>query len=251
MVKNLNSLSISPRDPRGSPLHHLKNIRLFSNLADEDVAPFQEAAQIRSYKKGSFVYFQGDQARFFYVIGGGWVKLFRTMPEGQEVIIDMLTTGHTFGEDAIFEKERHACSAQVVEDVKLLIIPSSLLRAQIRLNPSLAFNMFFTMSKHHRHHSCALAFNAMLNAPQRIGCFLLRLCTDDTQKSALLTLPYDKSLIADTLGMKGETFSRALKILKQETSARVNGTTVEIDSVQKLAEYVYGTDSGVYSADNV
>ena len=239
-----------PNDPE-SPLGYLKKIPLFSNLADEDIMCFQKAAQIRSYKKGKIIYLQGEPAKFFYVIGGGWIKLFRTMPEGQEVIIDMLTTGHTFGEDAIFEKECHACSAQVVEDVQLLSISASILKEQIRLNSTLAFNMLYSMSKHHRHHSGALAFNMMLSAPQRIGCFLLRLCIGDNKKGAVFNLPYDKSLIADTLGMKNATFSRALAILKQKTGARVNGTSVEIDSVQKLAEYVYGPDSGMYSSESV
>jgi hypothetical protein len=44
--------SNTPLDPPSSPLHCLKKIEIFSNLADEEVAPFQNAAQIRSYKKG-------------------------------------------------------------------------------------------------------------------------------------------------------------------------------------------------------
>lgn len=251
MNPQLKIVSSSPLDHLGSPLRELKSIRLFSNLSDEDVAPFQKASQIRSHKKGKILYLQGEPATFFYVVGGGWIKLFRTMPEGQEVIIDMLTTGNTFGEDAVFEHGRHTCSAQVVEDVQLLSIPANLLKEQVRLNPSLTLNMFAAMSVHHRHHLTTLAFNTMLSAPQRIGCFLLRLCVGYPKKSAVFNLPYDKSLIADTLGMKGATFSRALAILKQKTGIRVDGTKVEIDSVQKLAEYVYGPDSGVYSAENV
>jgi CRP-like cAMP-binding protein len=251
MSTYLKIVPTSPLDHPRSPLRCLKSIRLFSNLGEEEVAPFELVAQIRFYEKGKIIYLQGDPAKFFYIVDGGWIKLFRTMPEGQEVIIDMLTTGHTFGEDAIFEQERHACSAQVVEDVQVLSIPASLLKEQIRLNASLAFNMMSTMSKHHRHHSGTLAFNTMLSAPQRIGCFLLRLCHGDKRKCAVFNLPYDKTLIADTLGMKGATFSRSLAILRQKTGARVNGRCVEIDSVQKLAEYVYGPDSGLYCAENV
>ena len=251
MVLQLNIAPTLPIDHTWAPDHDLKSIPLFSNLPDKEVEPFQNAAQLRSYKKGRFVYLQGDIAKFFYVVEGGWIKLFRTMPEGQEVIIDLLTTGYTFGEDAIFEQERHACSAQVVEDVQLLSISVGVLKEQIKVNPSLALNMLSSMSRHHRHHAGALAFNTMLSAPQRIGCFLLRLCIGDTKKRAVFILPYDKALIADTLGMKGATFSRALEILRQKTGARVNGARVEVDSVQKLAEYVYGADSGVYSAKDV
>jgi CRP-like cAMP-binding protein len=233
-----------------APLY-LKNVSIFANLADQEIARFQNAAQLRRYKKGKLIYLQGESANFFYVVRGGWVKLFRTMPEGEEVIVDMLTTGNIFGESAIFEQDLHMCTAQVVEDVQLLSISSNLLREQIRINPALALNMLSSMSKHHRHHYSALAFNAMLSAPQRVGCFLLRLCHGDNKAHVVFNLPYDKSLIADTLGMKGATFSRALNMLRQDTGIRIIDSRVEVDSIQQLAEYVYGPNSGVYLPDNV
>jgi hypothetical protein len=59
-------------------------------------------------------------------------------------------------------------------------------------------------------------------------------------------LPYDKSLIAYTLGMKGATFSRALNILRQKTNMRITGSRVEIDSVEDLARFVYGAFATQY-----
>ena len=138
-------------------LGYLKGVPLFSGLSDQDIAPFDNSSQIRSYKKGKILYLQGDAPNFFYIIGGGWVKLFRTMPEGDEVIVDMLTSGHMFGESAIFEKGYHMCTAQVIEDIHLLSIPSEILRSQISVSPRLALNMLASMSRHHRHHVSALA----------------------------------------------------------------------------------------------
>jgi len=231
-------------------LCNLKSVHLFSNIPDKDMVCFQKASQVRLYKKGKSIYLQNEPTKFFYVVGSGWIKLFRTLPEGQEVIFDILTTGRIFGEDAIFEQDVHYCSAQVVEDVQLLSIPASLLKEQIRLNPALASNMFSYMSKHHRHHLGALAFNNMLSAPQRIGLFLLRLCTDNLKTDVVLNLPYNKTLIADMLGISGATFSRSLVILQRKTGTHVKGTRVKISSVQRLAEYVYGPDSGEYSSKN-
>lgn len=229
---------------------YLKEVPLFKNLSETEIAYFENAAQVRAYKKGKIVFHQGDIPKFFYVIGGGWIKLFRTMPEGEEVIVDMLTAGHIFGESAIFETDVHMYSAQVVEDVQLLSIPSNILKEQTINNSKLAINLISVMSRHHRHHSNALAFNTMLSAPQRIGCFLLRLCSESSLRSVKFRLPYDKALIADTLGMNGATFSRALKILRQKTTVRVDGDFVEISSVSELAKYVYGPSGTKYiSAD--
>jgi CRP-like cAMP-binding protein len=162
------------------------------------------------------------------------------MQEGEEIVVDMLTTGHMVGENSIFEHGRHTSSAQVVEDVQLISIPSHLLTEQISLSPALALSMLSSMSRHHRRHYGDLALNAMQNAPQRIGSFLLRLCPHDKKKDIVLHLPYDKTLIAYTLGMKGATFSRALNILRQKTDMRIHGSRVEIDSVEQLVKFVYG-----------
>jgi len=224
----------------------LRGSSLFSDLSDEDVACFQDAAQHRAYNKGKVLYLEDEAAESFYIICGGWIKLFHTMPEGEEVIIDMLTTGHMVGESAIFEHSRHTSSAQVIEDVQLLSIPAHLLKEQIRLNPRLALSMLSSMSRHHRRHYGVIALNVMQSAPQRIGCFLLRLCPQDDKKGAAFQLPYDKTLIAETLGMKSSTFSRALNILRQKAGIHINGTSIKIDEVAELTKFVYGPLAAKY-----
>jgi CRP-like cAMP-binding protein len=218
----------------------LRGASLFSNLSERELACFQNAAQMRSYKSQKILYLQGEPAEFVYVVYRGWIKLFHTMPEGEEVIVDMLTTGHMVGESSIFEQGCHTSSAQVIEDVQLLSIPSRTLKEQIGLNPSLALGMLSSMSRHHRRHYSQIALNAMQSAPQRIGCFLLRLCPGDKKKHIVFHLPYDKTLIAETLGMEGATFSRALNILRQKTAICISGSRVEIDSVEQLVKFVYG-----------
>jgi CRP-like cAMP-binding protein len=218
----------------------LRGASLFSNLADDEIACFQDAAQHRSYKKGKILYLQDEPAEFFYVICAGWIKLFHTTQDGEEVVVDMLTAGHMVGENSIFEYGHHTSSALVIEDVQLLSVPSHLLKEQIRLNPALALSMLSSMSRHHRRHYGEIALNAMQNAPQRIGSFLLRLCPRGKKQDIVLHLPYDKTLIAYTLGMKGATFSRALNILRLKTGIRIHGSQVEIDSVDQLVKFVQG-----------
>jgi CRP-like cAMP-binding protein len=218
----------------------LRGTSLFLHLSDEEISCFSKAAQARSYKKGQMLYIQEESAKSFYVVCGGWIKLYHTTQEGEEIVVDMLTTGDMVGESAIFADGHHTSSAQIIEDAYLLSIPADLLKEQIRLSPALALSMLSSMSRHHRRHYGEIALNAMQTAPQRVGCFLLRLCPPGQKKDVVLRLPYDKTLIAYTLGMKGATLSRALNILRQKTSMRINGGRVEIDSVAKLAQYVYG-----------
>ena len=226
---------------RASHLRCLRGAVFFSDISDEEIAIFLEVAQARAYKKGKVLYLEGEPAEFFYVVCSGWIKLFHTMPEGDEVTLDMLTNGHLVGESALFENDAYTSSAQVIEDVQLLSIPLHTLKDQIKNNQKLALGMLAAMERHYRRHYGEIALNAMLSAPQRIGNFLLRLCPKESKQGITFHLPYDKTLIADTLGMKGATFSRALNVLRRQTHLRIKGTRVEIDSVEKLTHFVYGS----------
>jgi len=173
------------------------------------------------------------------------------MPDGEDVIVDMLTAGHMVGESAIFEQNRHTSSAQIIEDAHLISIPSNVLKEQIRLSPTLALSMLSSMFRHHRRHYGEIALNAMQSAPQRIGCFLLRLCPANKKKGIAFDLPYDKTLIAETLGMKGATFSRSLNILRQKAGVHVSGTRIEIDSAEQLTKFVYGPLAAKYKPEKM
>jgi CRP-like cAMP-binding protein len=153
----------------------------------------------------------------------------------------MLTAKNIIGKDAIFHQGNFTSTAQVVEDVQVLGIPLALLNEQLHKNSQLALNMLNSLTQYQRLHERQLEQYLVYSAPQRIGCFLLGLCPVLEQIDGVeLTLPYDKTLIASVLGMKGATFSRALNILRQETGLQIIGTQVKIESMERLLKFVDG-----------
>jgi CRP/FNR family transcriptional regulator, dissimilatory nitrate respiration regulator len=237
-------IAITEREGRSmarKSLAFFKGLTLFANLPEEDVARFANAAQIKNYKKGKLLYLEGEEADFFYVVCSGWVKVFHITNEGEEVNLAMITRDSITGENAIFENGRFTSSTQVVEDAQILSIPHALLKEQIRVNNQLSYNMLASMVQYQRRHELQLEQYLLYSAPQRIGCFLLGLCpTLEQIDGVILALPYDKTLIALTLGMKGATFSRALNILREETGIHITGTRVTIDSMERLLKFVNG-----------
>ena len=219
----------------------LKELALFTKLSDKEVARFAEAAQLMSYKKGQYLYMEGEQANYFYVMCSGWIKLLHVTEDGEETVIAMLTKNDITGESAFFEQGNFASTAQIVEDAQILSIPIALLKEQMGVNTQLAMNMLTSMIQYQRRHEMQLEQFLLYSAPQRVGCFILGLCPVQEQKDGVvLDLPYDKSLIANTLGITGPTFSRALNMLRDETGTRISGTRVTIESMKKLLKFVDG-----------
>jgi CRP-like cAMP-binding protein len=107
--------------------------------------------------------------------------------------------------------------------------------------------MLVSMVQYQRRHEMQLEQYLLYSAPQRIGCFLLGLCPVLEQiDGVVLTLPYDKMLIASTLGMRGATLSRALNILRDETSLQISDSRVTIDSMARLIKLGSGCSSPLH-----
>lgn len=224
----------------------LKRLSLFSNMNSPLFAAFCQAAQVQRLQKGTTLFLQDGPSEWFYVITSGWVKLFTETLDGDEAVIDMLTAGHVVGETSILEDGFHTFGAATVEPVTLLRLPSSLLKSAVSEDHNTALAMLGSLSRHRQRQTREIESLTLQNASQRIGCFLLRLCDPDLEKPITLTLPYDKSLIAARLGMKSETFSRALNKLRRETNIAVKGAVVTVPDVQTLSMYVCSACSNEY-----
>lgn len=224
---------------------------LFHGLCADLVQEFVAAAQVKLFPKGKVLFLQGDEAESFYLIQSGWVKLFRETLDGTEAVIDMLPSGHMFGENAIFEDNQFSFSAEISEPTCVVQFPSELLHRSIQLHPQLALNMLNAMSRHRRQQSREIEHLSIQSAPQRIGCFLLRIAQPAPSGEITLHLPYDKLLIAARLGMRSETFSRALNKLKSDVGLVVTGSTVYCSDYTKLKRYACGACSDEYPCEDL
>lgn len=217
----------------------LRGFPLFQNCPDNFIEQVSAQAVVNHVDKGHVLFVHEDEAARFFIISQGWVKLFRETLDGAQAVVDILTTGHMLGETAIFQNDAYPYSAEAVESTEIISLPLSLLKKEIESNPKLALDMLSVMARYRRQQDQELEHRSIQNAPQRIGCFLLRLTNQNENSEGPITihLPYDKTLIASRLGMQPETFSRALTKLKNATGINVNGATVTMDSLDQLVEY--------------
>lgn len=222
---------------RSDAIAALAQHSLFSNMPEDIFAEFSSAAQVLDSEKGQMLFLQDDPSEWFYFVVSGWIKLFRETVDGGEAVLDVLTSGHIFGEAAILDGGMHTVGAAVVEKTVLLRLPATILKNAIAKNHKVALGMLASVSRQRRQQTQDIEKLSLQNTSQRIGCFLLRMCKTSDVTSAEFKLPYDKSLIAARLGMQCETFSRALNKLRKETSITVKGSSVGIPDVSELAAF--------------
>lgn len=221
------------------PASRLYSLPFFKGLPESDISLLGHESSIRHYPKGRHLFRTGDKADRFFVIVGGWVKLYRVTLEGAETITAILTRGDVFGESAILENADYTFSAEVAADACLVEIPAGLLKERAKINPDIMVRMMASMSRELNKLQMEGEHKVLMEASQRVGCLLLQLASGMDGEGAAFAFPYDKSLAAQRLGMRPETFSRALAQLKTAGVAS-KGMKITIKSFERLTEHSCG-----------
>ncbi len=191
----------------------------------------------RSYARGETIFDEGEPADGFFCVVEGWAKLYRPREDGEEVVVAIFSAGQTLAEVAMFLGGRYPASCEAVSPSRILKIDAANLRRAVLAEPQLAFDMLAAASMRLRQLVDEIEQLKARSAPQRIADFFVKQAI--AAGSARIALPYEKALIASRLGMKPESFSRALGRLA-ELGVVVERESVFIPDVERLAAFAEG-----------
>lgn len=194
-----------------------------------------QASSTRSFERGQTIFMQGEPARCIHVVLDGWMKLFRIAPNGNEAVVHVGAAGSSFGEAVAIRDQDYPVSGEAVTDCTLLQIPARAFTSLMMNRPEICISVMAAAFQHLHDLIGQLEQMKAKTGAQRVAEFLLKLAPCD-QGSCVVTLPYDKILIAGRLGMKPESLSRAFSKL-QSVGVRITKNHAAIDDIERLRSY--------------
>jgi CRP-like cAMP-binding protein len=96
---------------------------VFGRLSAQDLQTFARAATARHYEKGQMIFEQDSPADAFYTIASGRVKIFKMLPTGKDLILEIFGTGDPLGAIAAYDGRPFPASAVALEDTVCVVIP--------------------------------------------------------------------------------------------------------------------------------
>ena len=214
----------------------LRRAHLFKGLSDDVLQNITGNEPVRLYPKGKILFQQGEEADHFYVILTGWVKLYRQLPSGDEAILHIFTTGDTFAEAAMFGDHKYPATAEIVSESRVLAINCNRFERILRETPNVAMRMLASTSHHLKDLVTEIEQIKGRNSFQRLAYFLVKMCPPNAT-SAVVKLPYEKSLIASKLAIQPESLSRSLNKMRGLGVKCVNDQIIisDVDALREIA----------------
>lgn len=110
---------------------------VFRKLSPQDRRTVAQAATLKRFEKGQTIFEQAAPSDAFYTIASGRVKIFKMLPTGKDVILEVFGQGDPLGAVAAYDGRAFPASAVALEDTVCVVIPRAVFFRLLEEHPSL------------------------------------------------------------------------------------------------------------------
>ena len=221
----------------------LRRCPLFAGLKEEDLKRIRAIASLKKVGKKEILFSDGEEARGFYVILSGKIKLYKVSAEGKEQILHIVSAPDAFAEAALFLEGSYPAFAEALTDCQLLFFPKRDFIRLIEKNPQLSINMIVTLSHYLKRFASLIEELSLKEVSSRVAKYLIDLQMKSTKEGKSpkeVELDLSKTQLALKLGTVSETLSRTLAKMKTKGIIDVKRNKILILNHGTLEELASG-----------
>ena len=191
----------------------LLEVALYRRLSEEDREHLAAAATVERFDKGEAVFHEGDPAQDFFTLVRGRVKVYKVMPNGRVVILEILGPGDLVGAVAVYESLAYPATAEAMDETLCIRIPKDPFFQLLETRPSLARGLLKAMT--HRIVVLANRFadHAAGKVETRFARLFLKLASEMGRAEAegvFIPMSLSRQELADLMGTTVETSIRIM-----------------------------------------
>lgn len=209
----------------------MNNIEVFKNIKDESAVKLEKILRIKKLAKKEILFYERDMVDKIYFIKEGKISLFKINETGERKVIFILPAGKMINDICIDENKTSTVSCEAFEKSTLLECSSKEFLKIMENDFILTKNVINHVQNINRRLYRQLKNSISIRMDKKLAAKLYRMGREFgvakgewTLINANLTITY----IADMLGCKRETLSRAMKVLQDEHLVKIENKKVYI-----------------------
>lgn len=172
-------------------------------------------AVAKKYKKGDFIFYEGDSCRYYYQLRQGRVKMCCYNEEGRVFTQGLFQGEESFGEPPLFLKVKYpACAVAETNCVVWQLCRDTLFKL-FNEYPELHMHFIEGFAQRIYDKSFINKNLANPNPENRIIGFLKKYKEEQNIRTPKTQLPFTRQQIADSVGLRVETVIRTIKKMEE------------------------------------
>ncbi len=227
------------KSPTPEILSRIARLPLFAELEQEQLGMIAGGAREIRISKGEMLFQKGDDARGFYLVIKGQIKLAFPSIQGNEKVVAIVGQGQTFGEAAMFLNQHFPVRAEALMNSEVLYVGSQILFNLLEHDPLFSRKLLAGLAFRLHQLVQDVELYSQRSSAQRVVGYLLQLCPLNGACDMPITvdLPTTKQVVASRLNLTPETLSRILHDLSEEGLIEMQGRRIGIPHPDALRRY--------------
>ncbi len=220
----------------------LRNVALFSELADEDLAQVAELAVPRTFSAGAVVFREGDASDTCYVIRAGHARAVLEHPDGRSITLAQFGPGEIFGELAMLGEEPRSATVESIEETEAIAILGPDMRRLLREHPEISIRLIASLGRRLREANDRLSRQSFQTVQSRVASVLAHLVAGARDEGAAdgdVLITATQSDLAQLAGSSRESASRFLAVLERAGIITQGRGRLTVHDAAALERYVY------------
>ena len=125
----------------------LKNVAIFKDLDDNEIAEIAEVCREEKYVSGEYIFREGENGNRLYLIVEGDVRISRDVPGSGEEALAVLKPGALFGEMAVFDRSERSTHAISNGGTTVLTITRPDFEMLLDFNREMAYKVLWSVTR--------------------------------------------------------------------------------------------------------
>lgn len=220
-------------------IEFLKQAELFENLPEDILIKLSNACLIRSIEHGEFFFFEGDEAKYIFVLKLGQVKLLQYTPDGRQVAMRIAQPGQTFaGISMLQPKGGYQVTAQAMSESTALLWDGLWFRQFAEEHPQVSINMMQVLRMYMKEMQERYKEMTTERVERRVARALIRLAkmSGAKDKAGHILLSLSRQDLAEMAGTTLFTASRLLAEWERQGIVDTGREKLAIVSPHELAK---------------
>ncbi len=180
----------------------LRNIKFFENLSQKELDQLATISRKRRFSKGEVLFYEKDESRFLTLLTEGILKVYKTDPKNNEIVLHRFNPKSLVAEMAVFEGIPYPASAAFETDGTVIEIDFIKFKENFLCSADIAFSFFKSLTQKIKYLEDVIALNIVLDSTARVAKYI---CENED------ALQMKHNQLAQYLHMTPETLSRVFK----------------------------------------
>ena len=210
----------------------LQQTAIFGELHDSALRELAQVCLQRTYRRGQFLWYQGDPGDYLVVIVRGSVKVTVTSPRGDEMLLVTRGPSEIVGELSVIDGGARSASVVALTPTTGIVIGRAPLIALMHRSPELLDVLLRSMGALVRRLTERATDLVFLDLAARVAKLLLREAegrSGEQRQGGLVDLGLTQTELAQMVGASRPAVNRVLQSLVARGSISINGPKIIIN----------------------